>query len=209
MDKKSFLRQVNFFDGISGDNLTRLADICLNKKIRKKEFLFMEGEKGSSCYIMVEGLIRLFKTTQDGKESVIKLISPGEMFAETILFEKPHYPVSAQALEDSLLFIIPKHQFICLLTREEFRDEFIGLLMSKMRYLAGRLSYLTNFDVEERLLHFLREQFGERREIKTKLSKKDVAAAISTTPESLSRALFHLKKENRLSWEGGHIIIEE
>lgn len=205
MNKRDILKQVHFFENISSDSLSRLADICLPKKISKKEILFHESDKGFSFYVLVKGNIQLYKTSEEGKETVIKIIKPGEMFAEVILFEKNHYPVTAVALTDSQLFILPKHQFICLLEEEQFRSDFITSMMNKLRFLTNHIKYLTNYDVEERLFMFLEEQFGKQDKISIKLSKKDVAAAIGATPETLSRLLLRLRNEGKMIWEGSKI----
>ena len=207
MAKEKVLAGTALFGNISEKNLTALADICLSKTVKKKEILFFEGDKGYSLYLLVEGNIQLYKTTAEGKDVVIKVIKPGELFAEVILFEKDEYPVSAMALEKSLVYMLPKHQFFCLLENEKFRNEFIGMLMKKMRYLADQIQYLTTYDVEDRLMMFLEEQYGRREKIICPLSKKAVAGAIGTTPETLSRVLLRMRTDNRLIWDGKRIII--
>lgn len=206
LDIQTILKKSFFSNTISPRNLVNLADICLTKQVQKKEILFLEGERGFSFYILAEGGIRLFKTAEDGNETVIKIIKPGEMFAEVILFEEEKYPVSAAALTESTVLMIPRHQFTCLLQSEEFRDEFIGGLMRKMRYLAEQMKMLTQLDVEDRFFRFLNEHFGPQTRIRTDLSKKDIASAIFTTPETLSRLLLRLKHEKRLIWQKNLII---
>ena len=88
-----------------------------------------------------------------------------------------------------------------LLEQSAFRNDFIAALMRKLRYLSDRIQFLSSFDVEERLRLFLREHFGAGERIECRLSKKDVAAAIGTTPESLSRLLLRLKEEGLLAWQ--------
>ena len=68
MDIIQVLRSTQLFSSISDKNLASLADICLTKRIRKKELLFLEGAFGSSLYILVSGYIRLFKTAGSGQE---------------------------------------------------------------------------------------------------------------------------------------------
>ena len=136
---------------------------------------------------------------------MIKVIGPGELFAEAILFEQDTYPVSAVALEASLVYMLPKMQFDCLLQEPEFRNDFMTSLMNKLRYLTEQVQYLTAYDVEARLFRFLRNHYPGKRTFKIRLSKKDVAAAIATTPETLSRLLLRLKKEGKLLWEGKQI----
>ena len=60
--------------------------------------------------------------------------------------------------------------------------------------------YMMNHDVEERLRLFMKDLDGDCQQFKINMSKKDVAAAIQRTPETLSRLLLRLKQENRLTW---------
>ena len=151
-------------------------------------------------FICAEGNIQVFKTAEDGREIVIKVLKPGEIFAEVVLFESPRYPASAMALSDSKVFLFPKHQVLCLMEREDFRTDFIRMLMRKQRYLVDQIKYLSSHDVEDRFFLFLKEQFGAQTSIDPKMSKKDVATAIGTTPETLSRLLLRLKKEGKVDW---------
>ena len=130
------------------------------------------------------------------------------MFGEVILFERDHYPVTAMALGPSDLIVIPKSELYNLLDDIAFRNQFIGLLIKKQRYLVQKIRSLTAIDLEERIYHFLKEQFGDELEVKPQLSKKDVAAAIGTVPETLSRVLLRLKAEGKLVWDFERIIID-
>jgi CRP/FNR family transcriptional regulator len=138
---------------------------------------------------------------------VIKVVRPGELFAEVILFEQDRYPVSALAMTASRLFALPKTRFYALLDNVEFRNDFFGMLMRKQRYLADRIRYLTTNEVEERFFIFLREQYGDGSLIVPVLSKKDMAAAIGATPETYSRLLARLTGEGKIALEGKAIRI--
>jgi len=208
MDKEAFLAQISFFEEITQESRKALADICMPKTVRKKETLFLEGEKGYSVYILIKGHIQLHKTSPDGRDVVIKVVKPGEMFAEVILFEMDRYPVSAVALKESLVFMLPKHQFSCLLEKSSFRDDFIKSLMNKLHFLTSQIQYLTSHDVEDRFFLFLAEQFGKKEQIRCSISKKDIAAAIGTTPETLSRLVQRLQKEKVITWEENVIRIQ-
>ena len=108
-----------------------------------------------------------------------------------------------------MAYMLPRRPFICLLKSEEFRMDFFGMMMKKVRYLTNQIGYLSSYDVEERLFFFLEEQYGRSEMIIPTLSKKDIAAAIRTTPETMSRLLFRLKKEGKLIWEGRKIKISD
>ena len=205
----SFLSKTDFFKDIVGDSLTALAEIAMPKTAEKRELLFLEGDEGRSLYILVEGTIQIFKAAADGREVVIKTVLPGEVFGEVVLFEEKRYPVSARALSKSRLLTLPRVQIECLLAEDAFRRDFIGMLMRKQRYLAGRILYLTAHDVEDRFFEFLREQYGEKQTYSISLSKKDLAAAIGTIPETFSRLIMRLKREGIIRWEGKILTLGE
>jgi len=167
--------------------------------------LFTEGDTGHSMYLQAEGVVQLFKSSADGKEVVIKLVRPGEIFAEVILFERDTFPVSACALTPAQVYLLPKKQFDCLLVEEGFRRDFIAMLLARQRFLAEQIYRLSALDVEQRLFHFLRDQYGEREEYAIDISKRDVAAAIDALPETLSRLLLKLRDQGTLSWDGENL----
>ena len=201
MDAAAYLNRSEFFKGITQKSLRSLAEICVPKRIKKRETLFLEGHEASSMYLLVSGSVQLFKNSSDGREIVIKVVRPGEIFGEVILFEEREFPVNATALAEGLVLALPKMQISCLLESEEFRNDFIAMLMKKQRYLTERILYLTLHDVEERFLGFLQEQGGKSLEYRLSLSKKDIASAIATTPETLSRLILRMKNEGVLQWE--------
>ena len=207
MNIELFVKESPFFKGLSGEHRREVAEISTHREVRKRDYLFHEGEKGSSMFLLTGGNIQLHKNTEDGREVVIRMIKPGDVFAEVVLFEKERYPVSARAVTNADVLVFPKDGIHRLLAEEGFRNDFIALLMAKQRYLAERIQELTTKDVEHRFFTFLRSQYGEQELIKTPLSKKDIAAAIGTTPESLSRLILRLTDDRIIDWQGKEIRI--
>lgn len=201
LDITNLLQQVAFFEGISQRSLVQLSHICIPKRVPKRATLFSEGDQGYCMYVLAEGSVQLFKSTLDGREIVIKTVKPGEIFGEVILFEQSCYPVSALALSSSLVLMFARRQIDCLLATEAFRRDFIAMLMRKQRYLAERILALSAHDVEDRFFAFLKEHFGEEEKYFIKMSKKDFASAIGTTPETFSRLLLRLKERGLVRWE--------
>lgn len=207
MDISRILDQVHFFEGISPSSKNSLSKFCMPVERRKQAMLFREGEPGEAMYLLVRGRISLLKLSSEGRETVIKVIKPGEVFAEVILFEKRFYPVTAVALTEILVFKLLRRDLLDLLRQEDFRNDFIAMLLRKQRYLADKIQQLTSQDVEQRLRAFLLEQYGERHEIRAEINKKQLAAAIGATPETLSRLLQDLKRRRFLTWKQGIITV--
>jgi CRP-like cAMP-binding protein len=209
MDIGALLDQSEFFRAASAASKKAITAICIPRVLSRRETLFMQGDAGHSMFLLALGSLQLFKTSADGKEVVIKLLRPAEIFGETILFEQDRYPVSARALTAAQVYLMPRKQFHCLLVEEGFRNDFIAMLLSKQRYLAEQIFRLSALDVEQRFFHFLRDSFGEREEYRIDISKRDVAAAIDALPETLSRLLLKLRDEGTVQWDGEILTVRK
>lgn len=209
MNLEAVIKESQFFKRLSAEHHRELAEICSVELLKKRDYLFHEGETGGRMFLLVDGNIQLHKNTEDGREVVIRIIKPGEVFAEVVLFERDRYPVSARAVTNASALIFPREGIHRLLGNEQFRNDFIAMLMAKQRYLAERIQDLTTKDVEHRFFLFLRSQYGNRKEIQIPLSKKDIAAAIGTTPESLSRLIQRLQDDQIIDWQGKKLRLLE
>ena len=207
MELLKLLASTDLFGGLSESSKKLLADIALPKELEKGAYLFHEGHKGYALYLLGRGSIQLTKAGPDARTVVVKTVQPGELFGEVILFEQDRYPVTAAAAKKSIVYLLPKHQFHCLLDHQRFRLEFLGLLMAKQRYLTERIRDLQSLDVEKRFFHYLREHFGDREHIVPGIAKKELAAAIGAAPETFSRLLLRLKKKGAATWEGDRITL--
>lgn len=208
MDIYQIIDHANFFEGISRGSKETLAKYCMPVQRPKATVLFREGEPGEAMHLMARGRVSLHKLSPDGREIVIKVIKPGEVFAEVILFEKKLYPVTAVALTEVLVFKILRRDLLDILCQDDFRNDFIAMLLRKQRYLAEKIQQLTSQDVEQRLCTFLLEQYGQKEQIQVDINKKQLAAAIGATPETLSRLLQDLKLRKCLVWKKGVITID-
>lgn len=202
------LSQIPLFDQLPREQIQALASTARAQALDRKQTLFLQGDSADCLFVLVSGCMQLSASGPGGQETVIKTVNPGEMFAEAVLFEREDYPVTAQALSDSMVYALPTAAFMRLLKDEAFFRCFAGALMRKLRYLVQRISYLSHFDVEDRLMFFFIQRCGNGSSFSPDLTKKETAAAIDATPETLSRLLARLKREGRLSWndEGVRIL---
>ncbi len=207
MDKIGILSRISLFENLTPAQLEAVAEISINRMVTKREQLIHADLRGDHVYILVQGAVQIYNITPEGKEVVLKVVQPGEMFGEVVLFERETYPASAIALKNSQLFSFKKADFLHLLDEPAFRDAFICQIMKKMRYLTRQYHSLSTLDVVERLFLFFREHYGNSQEFTTGLSKKDIAAAIGTTSETLSRTIKKLQTCNALQWEGKKVKI--
>ena len=206
MELQEILREA--FPLLGKESLALMAESCRLVDCPRSGVLFLEGDAGSAFFLLIEGTIKIFKTSPSGQETVLKLLEPGTFFGEVVLIEQGSYPVSAVAIQDSRVLRIPCGPFMKLLDEPEFRTGFIAMLMAKQRYLTERVLYLTSYDVEERFFRFLIDRYGLRTSYELDISKKDIASAIGTIPETLSRLIDRLKRREAISWTGSTLEVQ-
>ncbi len=205
MEITEIMRGNDLLGGLSPESLALLVTEGRVRHLEKGDRLFTEGDAAPAVYVLATGSVRLFRSGTDDREAVLHLVRPGELFAEVALFETDHYPVTAEAREDSEIVEIHVSHVRALLEDETFRNDFLSTVMRKVRFLGNQVYVLSSCDVRERLVRFLQERYGRRSVYKIELTKKEVAAAIATTPETLSRVLTRLEADGTLSWIGGTI----
>lgn len=210
MNLLAMLNHSEFFGPLSGPGKQRIAAIAFPRELKKNETLFIEGERGEAVFLLASGGIQLSKSgSSNERDVIIKSVKTGELFAEVILFEEDRYPVTAVAVRESLVFLLPRKRFLTLLDDAGFRNEFIALLLRRQRYLADRLQSLVTMNPEDKLFHYLRQHYGPKERIVPGVSKKLLAAAIDLTPETLSRLLLRLKRDGRLVWTGREMVLQK
>lgn len=207
MDYKGIISRIPLFENLTDDNLEKVSTICKIKSYGKHKDVFFQGEEGKEVFILNQGAVKLYTITDEGKEVIIKVVKPGEMFGEVILFESEKYPVNATTLKNSQIISFSKSSFKKILEDESFRDAFIGHIMKKMRYLIKQVHSVSSLEVIDRLFLFFREHHGEKKRFNIGLSKKDVAMAIGTTSETLSRTIKKLAACGAMKWEGKEVSI--
>jgi CRP-like cAMP-binding protein len=193
----------SFLQGFSDVGRGLFLAVARKRELAKREALFHEGDRGAAVYVLERGRLQVYKLTPDGKEVSIRVIRPGELFGEVILFETSSYPATAAAIVPSTVLSVSTTDFERLLDRREFRNEFIRILLRKERYLAERVRELASAQVEERFVSFLRQHYGEAESIAVTIPKRDLASSIGATPETFSRMLARLKEEGALTWDKG------
>jgi len=208
MELTTILSRSEYFKGLSDQSRLMVARMCRRRLLERRETLFFEGGQGKAVYLLGEGSVQLTKSSPDGREIVIRTVMSGDMFGEVILFERDTYPVTATALQNSSLYELPRTEMLTLLRDETFRRDFISSLLRRMRYLTDRILSLSLQDVDDRFFAFLETRYGRHQDYTLDMAKKDVAAAIATTPETFSRMIQRLRRSKILTLQGKQLKLK-
>lgn len=210
MDKKTILRNSLLFSGMSERDLGDIAGIAVLKKAEKNETILNEGDPAESLYILGSGRVEVFKLSSEGKKQTLRIILPGEAFAEVAMFSEDVYPAYADALSNCEMLAIPKREFIRLLKENsELSLRMISSLASLLKGFTGMVEDLCLRDVSARLAKFFldRSTVEERDFFLLEMKMGELAQRICTVSETLSRTLKKLRVRGIIDMKGKTITI--
>ena len=217
--KKEFSKEVEglhqFFNEVSvNQSIENLSKDRQKITFNKKDLLFMEGDAAQALYFIQEGAVKAFKSTESGKSLVTGLFGPGQFLGQlSLLTEKGVYNHTAEALEYTEVYVIPKADFIKLLYGDALiSNKFIAMISNDLIDLHEQLVTMAFSSVRERLAKVLLELYNKENLYNSKnmgiqISREDLASLIGTATETTIRMLTSFKEEQLVSIGVQHEII--
>ena len=102
-DAEVVLRRAPLFEGLDEESARALRRQMLDVKLSRGEHLFLEGQDGDRLYVVMDGKLKLTRAAADGRENLLSVVGPGEMFGELSLFDPRPRTSSASAVTDATL----------------------------------------------------------------------------------------------------------
>jgi CRP/FNR family transcriptional regulator len=211
------LRLVPIFRELTNEELERVWDISIQRLHRKRTVIFTEGSDKEAVFFIQDGLVKTFKTDENGNEHIVSFLKTGDMFPHTGFFNSNPYPATAEAIVDTRLLAIPVRSFDQLLTDTPMMAIKVMRVMSeKIKELQEKLQQLTGHDVQDRGISFLlklAENYGTVKDghihIHLPMTHQEFANVIGTTRETVNRLINQLRKEDILEPHRDGFIIRD
>jgi len=180
---------------------------------KKKHILYSEGQRPKVVYFVVSGKIKIYKTSADGKELITAVHSAGDFFGYTAILEETNYKENAQTLEDSRLMLIPREDFLELITNDtRISKQFISIITKNIVEKEEALLNLAYNSLRKKVaygLSQLAEKYipNEKGKKVLDISRENLAQTVGVATESLIRTLADFKSEGLIDIETGKIIL--
>jgi CRP/FNR family transcriptional regulator len=209
MNYRQILKNSPFFAGLSESDLDALLGIARIREHPRGELLFSDGEEAIGFFMVLDGKVKVYKLSPDGKERILHVIHPGGTFAEAAIFGDGLYPAYAEPLQASKLLFLPKDGFLCLLMNNgRIAINMIAGLSRFLRQFANQIEELTFKDVPSRLARYLMElSHGSKQTVVLPISKSQLASNLGTVSETLSRTLRKLSDDDLIKVNGKTVEI--
>lgn len=212
-DLRAILRSLTYFQGISANELERVADNVLLRRIDSGATIFVEGDASVGLWIVRSGHVKIYKLNPDGNEHILHIIGPGSTFNDIAAMDGGVNPAYAAALNaDTEVWLLPTDKLAETLVREpKLALNLVRQLARRVRTLVGQIEDLALYSVVVRLARFLLKQAEDPSLAGPGVTRMAIAAHINTTPQTLSVALRELEQSGaiRFDRQNVHIVREE
>lgn len=211
-----FLKQTILFQDLEPDELEAIASICRKRQVPKGSILFYVDDPGNACYIVVEGKVKIVVNSGDGREHILGILGPCDLFGEMSLIDGQPRSATAIAVEETVVLTIQREEFLRLL------EDHASIALKLLTVLTRRLR-LTDAHVESlaflsapgrvaRLLLQLATESGEQHDGKpafsTRMTRQEMANLTGTSRETFTRVLMDYQDRGLVTIDRNLFILQ-
>ena len=211
----NIIGQVPLFDGLDEAQQSALQSKMGRTTLRRGETLFDEGDLGDRLYIITEGKVKLGHTSNDGRESLLAVLGPGEIIGELTLFDPGPRSTTATAVSPATLLYLDHQDLMAILdSNPTLAKHMLRALAQRLRRTNESLSDLVFSDVPGRVakaLLDLADRFGtptdEGVHVPHDLTQEELAQLVGASRETVNKALAEFVQRGWIRLEARAVVI--
>jgi CRP/FNR family cyclic AMP-dependent transcriptional regulator len=209
------LRQAPLFAGLDDEAATALRSAMHEVRLSRGQVLFHQGDSGGELYVVIDGKVKMGRTSGDGRENLLAVLGPGQMFGELSLFDPGPRSSTVTAVTDTLMLALGQEQLLKWLTgRPEVARGLLSQLASRLRHLNEAVADLVFSDVPGRVakaLLDLARRFGKPTnggvDVHHDLTQEELAQLVGASRETVNKALADFAHRGWIRLEQRAVVI--
>ncbi|SJZ57159.1 cAMP-binding domain of CRP or a regulatory subunit of cAMP-dependent protein kinases [Chitinophaga eiseniae] len=197
------------------DLLASLKEGRNTNHYKRKQQIYAAGNRPDSLYYIMEGKVKTYQRNDDGKELITGLYNEGDFLGYTALLKAGAYQESAEAIEDTVLAIIPHQDFENLVNNNpEVLSRFVQLLAKNIAEKEQQLIALAYSSLRKKVASALitldhKYNTTQKPQFEIDISRENLAAVAGVAKESLIRTLGDFRDEQLITLRDGTIVLKE
>ncbi|RCW49874.1 MULTISPECIES: Crp/Fnr family transcriptional regulator [unclassified Halanaerobium] len=211
----SIKNNVPFFSLLSEDELKVINSIASEKKYKKGEYIFFEGETGSKFFVIKSGQVKLVKMIENGDEQILNIFSNNDIIAEIVAFDRGNYPASAVTMKKTDLIIFNQADLEnVIMENPAIGIKLLQEMSTRLRRAQQNVRDIALKDSSGKmasLLTFLSQKYGIEKNgniiLDIPLTQQELASMIGSSRETVSRMLSRFESEGIIKTSRKKIII--
>ncbi|MCX5717596.1 MAG: Crp/Fnr family transcriptional regulator [Nitrospirae bacterium] len=206
----AFIHSIPVFSNFNETEINEVKKLLCRKKFKKGQLIFAEGDTDTPLYLLESGRVRIFKSSADGKEQVLWVIKPNNIFGLMALFSD-QTPAIAVAVEDAMTYAIQRRDVYSLINVcPKVAINMLTQLSRQIVNFASIIEGLSFKDVSTRLAKLILDNRHENTDGQQicKLTQKEMACMVGTAREVICRRLKEFESKGIIKVRYNHILIE-
>ena len=211
------VRRAPLFKALDDEAASALQSEMSRSHMERGDVLFHEGDRGDTLYVIAEGKIKLGRTSPDGRENLVAILGPGEMFGELSLFDPGPRTMTATAVAETQLLGLGNESLTAILTgRPEVSKTLLAALAQRLRRSNAHLADLVFTDVPGRVAKALLDlsaRFGRPVEegvlVAHDLTQEELAQLVGASRETVNKALADFATRGWLRLEARAVLLQD
>lgn len=203
-----------YFAELSEAERHRVSSLARRRRYEAGAVLFLEGEACAGLFIVLDGLVKVYKSSEEGREQILRLMAPGDSFNEVPVFDGGPNPASAAAVEPTEALVLSRELVLRLIDEyPAFARTVVRTLASRLRHLVALVEDLSFRQVTARVARILlqsvvpREGVGAGAGRRARITQREIAQMAGTAREVVARALRILEDAGAVEVDRGHVRI--
>jgi CRP-like cAMP-binding protein len=214
---KFHLKSFSIFEYLDSKDSAFIKNKMIRKEFEKQDVILKENSFPKGVYIVKKGKIKIFQTNSDGKQSIVYIYKKGDFFGYRPILANELSPVTASAMEDSVVYFIPKEPFLQVLEKSnKLAKKLLINLSEEFTVWINKVTIFSQYSVKNRvaLSLLILNQIYKRSDDETKtvfisINRDDLAGFVGTAKETLVRSLRILKDQGIITTRGTKIIVHK
>ncbi len=201
------ISKIPLFAGLDENELESLASHAIERRFEPDEILFWEGDRAQGILLLVEGAVKIFKTSAAGREMMLDMVTAPSSVAELPLFDGGPYPASVRAVKLATTLFINKSDFyLACRQNPDLPLKILAVVGRRLRTLVMVVESITFGSVTKRLAKLLLDMTAEQPGGIT-LTHQELASRLGTVREVVSRNLARFRVQGFVKIEGREISV--
>lgn len=201
---------IALFKGLPREQLNEVVNSMADQIFDRGQTVLSEGEAAEGFFVLVQGRVKIFKISAEGKEQILHFVNPGESFGEVPMFAGDRFPANAEAIEKSRIFFFPRTAFLAQIkTDPSLAMNMLAELSRRLRQMTRLVEELSLKEVPGRLAAYILYLSGgsQSNNVELDITKGQLASLLGTIPETLSRILGKMSAQEVISVQGRKLKI--
>ncbi len=212
-----YLENFNLFSDLTKEEMQQLSTITTMQEIEKSQPIYFAKEPSKSIYFLKRGRVKLTRTSPDGKEMILALVNPGEIFGELSILDGEERTDYAIAMDDCLICAISRDEFLSFIQkRPELNLRITKLIGFKIRKYSERIEELIFKDASQRVISFILNQtlehgkrIGDQLFLKPFLTHQDIAELTACSRQTVNAILTDLREKGIIDFDRRKLVIND